>query len=52
MILYKKMIQLHSTIFPFLKALVDPKKSVKDGVKPGKFLYRPGFSLKRVGKNL
>ena len=44
--------KLYSTIFPFLIALIDPKKSVKDGVKPGKFLYKPGFSLKRVGKNL
>ena len=44
--------KLYSTISPFLKALIDPKKSIKNGVKPGKFLYRPGFSLKRVDKNL
>ena len=26
--------------------------SIKNGVKPGKCLYRPGFTLKRVDKNL
>lgn len=44
--------KLYSTISPFPKVLIDPKKSVKDGVKPGKFLYRSGFNLKRVDKNL
>jgi hypothetical protein len=56
MILYKKMMQLlnklYSTISIFLKALINPKKSLKNGVKAGKCLYRPGFTFKRVDKNL
>lgn len=42
--------KLYSTISIFLKALINPKKSLKDGVKQGKCLYRPGFTLKRVDK--
>ena len=44
--------KLYSTISIFLKVLINPKKSLKDGVKPGKCLYRSGFTLKRVDKNL
>jgi hypothetical protein len=40
---------LHSTIaLFFLQDLIDPKKGVNDAVKPSKWKFRPGFTLKRV----
>jgi hypothetical protein len=49
----KLLFKLHSTIaLFFLQDLIDPKKGVNDAVKPSKCKFRPGFTLKRVDKNL
>ena len=43
---------MFSTIALFLQALKNFKKGVNDALKPGKNIFRPEFTLKRVDKNL